>query len=46
MARRVLILIAVMAVVLVAGVTYLATRDMPSPNKRIEKVIPNDRFPR
>lgn len=46
MARMLLILIAAVIVVLAGGTAYLATRDMPPPTKRIEKVIPNDRFPR
>jgi len=46
MARLLLIVIAFVIVVLAGGTAYLATRDMPPPSKRIEKVIPNDRFPR
>jgi hypothetical protein len=41
MAKIILILV---AVVLVGGVAFLATWDMPPPTTTVEKVIPNDRF--
>jgi hypothetical protein len=28
------------------GVVFLASWDMPAPTKSVEKVIPDDRFPR
>lgn len=40
------LLFAVVAVVIVGGGAYLATWDPPAPSARVEKVIPNDRFPR
>ena len=40
-----IILIAVVAV-LVGGTAFLATWDIPAPMTTIEKVLPDDRFPR
>jgi hypothetical protein len=40
------ILIASILVVAVGGAVFLATWDIPAPNQQIEKVIPDDRFPR
>lgn len=40
------ILIALSLVVLVGGAVFLATWDIPAPDQQIEKVIPDDRFPR
>ena len=34
----------VVGVVIVGGVAFLATWDMPAPKSMTEKVIPNDRF--
>jgi len=34
------------AVVLVGGAIFLATWDIPPPSAKVEKVLPNDRFPR
>lgn len=47
-ANRVLlkVLIALIVVVLVGGVVFLATWDIPAPTQQVEKVIPDDRFPR
>ncbi len=39
-------LVLLVGVVVVGGGAYLATWDPPAPTARIEKVIPNDRFPR
>ncbi len=39
-------IVALVVVVLVAGAVFLATWDIPAPNQQIEKVIPDDRFPR
>ena len=33
-------------VVLAAGVVFLATWQIPPPTAKVEKVIPNERFPR
>ncbi len=33
-------------VVMVGGAVFLATWDIPAPTASVEKVIPNDRFPR
>jgi hypothetical protein len=38
------IVLAVLLVIVVAVVGYLATFDLPSPSTRVEKVIPDDRF--
>jgi hypothetical protein len=38
------IILIVAAVVVVGGVAFLATWDMPAPKVTTEKVIPNDRF--
>lgn len=34
------------AVLVVGGAVFLATWDIPAPTAAVEKVIPNDRFPR
>lgn len=46
MFRLLLGLIAVVVLVVGAGVLWLGTRDMPPPTKQVEKIIPNDRFSR
>lgn len=40
------ILIIVVVVLLVGGVAVLAMWQMPAPKTHVEKIIPNDRFPR
>ena len=40
------IIVALVVVVLVGGAAFLATWDIPAPDQKIEKVIPDDRFPR
>ena len=40
------ILVAVIVVVVVGGAVFLSTWDIPAPNQQVEKVIPDDRFPR
>ena len=40
------ILLGVIVVVLIGGAVFLATWDIPAPNQQVEKVIPDDRFPR
>jgi len=32
--------------IVVGGAAFLATWDIPPPTNRVEKVLPNDRFPR
>jgi len=40
-------IVAVLAVsCLVAGGVFLMTWDIPAPSSRVEKVLPDDRFPR
>ncbi|HYB09902.1 MAG TPA: hypothetical protein VEJ16_09540 [Alphaproteobacteria bacterium] len=40
-------IIALAVLVIVAGgVAFLASWDIPAPTAKVEKVIPNDRFPR
>ena len=47
MKRNLLIIVAVILVAaVVAGIIVLSNYTMPAPSKQIEKVIPNDRFPR
>lgn len=40
------LLIILVLLVIVGGVAFLATWDMPPPSSKVEKVIPNDRFAR
>ena len=40
------IIIALAVLVLVGGVVFLATWDIPAPASEVVKVLPNDRFPR
>jgi len=40
-----IIALLVLAVIVAAGV-FLATWQIPAPTAKVEKVIPNDRFPR
>jgi len=44
--NRLVILAAVVAVVVVGGAVFLATWNIPAPSAKVEKVLPNDRFPR
>lgn len=37
--------IIILALMIVAGIGYLATGELPAPTSPVEKVIPNDRFP-
>ena len=34
------------AAVVVGGAVFLATWDIPAPTAQVEKVVPDDRFPR
>lgn len=38
--------IVVLLALFVAGAVFLATWDIPPPTRQIEKVLPNERFPR
>jgi len=40
------IIVIAVAAALVAGTIFLATWDIPPPTRQIEKVIPDERFPR
>lgn len=42
--RRVLIIVAV--VVVLGGVTFLVTWDIPPPTAKVERVIPDEELPR
>ena len=46
MHRFVSVLVVLLLLVLVGGGALLATWDIPAPSKTVEKVIPDDRFPR
>ena len=47
MKSRVLsVLLLLLLVVAAGGLAVLGTWDMPPPSKTVEKVIPDDRFPR
>jgi len=37
------VIIIVVLVLIVGGVAFLATRDIPAPSAQVEKVIPNDK---
>lgn len=39
-------LFVIFVVLLLVGTAFLATWDIPPPSKVVEKVIPDDRFPR
>ena len=41
---RFLIKLILLAIVLLIGVVFIAKVDFPVPNKKIEKVIPNENF--
>jgi hypothetical protein len=44
--RLTIILACVVVLALVGGALYLAFGDFPAPTKPVEKILPNDRFPR
>jgi hypothetical protein len=46
MSRILVVLLAVLGVLLVAGLLYVAIFDLPAPSKPVERVIPNERFAR
>ncbi|MBY0395897.1 MAG: hypothetical protein K2X91_05415 [Thermoleophilia bacterium] len=39
-------ILVLLLVVAVGGLAVLGTWDMPAPSKTVEKVLPDDRFPR
>ena len=41
-----LVLVVIVLVVLVGGGAYLATWEIPPPTTAVEKVLPDERFPR
>ncbi len=46
MTRLPIYFVAVLGVILVGGIVFLATWEIPAPSGVVEKVIPDDRFPR
>lgn len=44
--KRLSVLIVLAVLALVVGAAFLATWDIPAPVAKVEKVIPDDRFPR
>jgi hypothetical protein len=46
MSRILVVLLAILGVLLVAGLLYVAIFDLPAPSKPVERVIPNERFAR
>jgi hypothetical protein len=46
MGRIVILLAIVLALAIVAGCLYLAFGNFPAPSARIEKVLPDARFPK
>lgn len=46
MNRLTLILLIALIVALAGGAAFLAGWDIPAPQKRVEKVLANDRFPK
>ncbi len=46
MSRILAVIIVLVLIVLGGGAAVLATWDMPVPSEKVEKVIPDERFPR
>jgi hypothetical protein len=46
MGRVTIVLIAVLVLAIAAGVVALAYWDFPAPSSRVEKVLPDARFPK
>ena len=44
--RLTLVILAVVVVVLLGGGVFLVTWDIPAPSATVEKMVPDDRFPR
>ncbi|QCG98992.1 hypothetical protein E6C67_28110 [Azospirillum sp. TSA2s] len=46
MSRFLSILFVLLLLVIAGGVVFLASWDLPAPSKTVEKVLPDERFPR
>ena len=46
MSRVISVLFVLLLLVVGGGMAFLASWDMPAPSKTVEKVIPDERFPR
>lgn len=46
MSRFISVLFVLLLLVVGGGMAFLASWDMPTPSKTVEKVIPDERFPR
>tara|TARA_A100001037_G_scaffold303478_1_gene337591 strand:- start:5593 stop:5733 length:141 start_codon:yes stop_codon:yes gene_type:complete len=46
MSKAPYIVLIIMLLAVVGGAVFLATWDIPPPSERVEKVLPDDRFPR
>lgn len=46
MAKFILVLFVLILVGIGGGAAFLATSDIPPPSQTVEKVLPDDRFPR
>ena len=46
MGRFLLIIVALIVIILVGGTVFLMVWNIPAPTTRVEKVIPDARFPR
>ena len=46
MYRTTFILVFLLLAIVVGGGVFLATWDIPAPSERVEKVLPDERFPR
>ncbi|AWB06370.1 hypothetical protein A6A40_14770 [Azospirillum humicireducens] len=46
MSRFLSILIVLLLLVIAGGMVFLASWDLPAPSKTVEKVLPDERFPR
>lgn len=46
MSRVISVLAVLLLLVIGGGMAFLASWDMPAPSKPVEKVIPDERFPR
>tara|TARA_Y100001934_G_scaffold252201_2_gene316072 strand:+ start:9096 stop:9236 length:141 start_codon:yes stop_codon:yes gene_type:complete len=46
MSKAPYIVLIIMLLAVVGGAAFLATWDIPPPSERVEKVLPDDRFPR
>ena len=46
MSRFLSILLVLLLLVIAGGMVFLASCDLPAPSKTVEKVLPDERFPR